>query len=70
MPGIDGGDCDHGNEHGISDFSSQGKGGTSPIVEIVRMSAICICGRRSLSVDPWKSVHFHTGGVCGEKVLA
>ena len=70
MPGIDGGDCGHGNDQEISEFPSRGKGGTSPIVLIVRMSAICICGRRSLSVDPWKSVHFHTGEVCGEKVLA
>ena len=69
MPGIDGGACDHGNDHEISEFPSRGKGGTSPIVEIVRTSAICIYGRRSLSVDPWKSVHFHTVGVCGKKVL-
>ena len=69
MPGIDRSDCGHGNDQEISELWSRGKGGTSPIVEIVRTSAICICGRRSLSVDLWKSVHFHTGGVCGGKVV-
>ena len=69
MPGIDGGDCGHGNDQEISEFPSRGKGGTSPIVEIVRMSALCIYGGRSLYVDPWKYVHFHTGGVCRGKVV-